>query len=160
MHVESSEVRQFLRDVPPGFREVVLALRDVVKASAPGVAESILWGGLSYHRPSVGGRVKGAVCQIGVKRGAVRLEFIHGVHLTDRSHLLRGTGVSKRYVPVPTVTDARDPRIATLIREAAAFHPRTPSSMPLQLPGASRSGREARDVTQRSRPPAGHRRDR
>lgn len=86
----TSEVREFLRSLPPASRGVVSALRAVVRRAVPDVEESVLWGGLSYHRPSVGGRVKGAVCLIGVKQGKVRLDFIHGVRLADPMRILKG----------------------------------------------------------------------
>jgi hypothetical protein len=91
----------------PGNREVVLALRNVVHRTVPQAEESVLWGSLSYHRPQVGGRVKGAVCQIVVKQGQVRLDFIHGVRLPDPCGLLQGDKLSKRFVPIETVADGR-----------------------------------------------------
>jgi hypothetical protein len=113
----------FVRRLPPGTRRLVSALRAVVRRTVPFAEESVLWGGLSYHRPEVGGRVKGAVCQIVVKGGAVRLDFIHGIRLKDPSRLLHGRLVSKRFVPVATVADARRSGIAALIREAASLDP-------------------------------------
>ena len=95
----------------------------VVKRTIPQAEESLVWGSLSYHRPEAGGRVKGAVCLIVVKRNEVRLDFIHGVRLDDRSGLLEGDLVSKRYVPIKTAADAERPEIAALIRKAAALDP-------------------------------------
>jgi hypothetical protein len=112
------ELQAFLASVPPEAREVAVALREVVRRRAPDAEESLLWGGLSYHRPWIGGRVKGAVCQINVVRGEVRLEFIHGVRLDDSRKLLRGDRLSKRYVPIRSVAEARRPEIAELIEEA------------------------------------------
>lgn len=100
---------------------MVLSLRAVVRRAVPGVEESILWGGLSFHRPEVGGRVKGAVCIVGVKSGKVRLDFIHGVRLADPARLLEGKLLSKRCVRLETVADTRQPEIEALIREAAAL---------------------------------------
>ncbi len=94
-------------------------MRRTVRKAAPGAEETVLWGGLSYHRPWVGGRVKGSVCQITTRRGEVRIEFIHGIRLRDPSRLLQGNRLSKRYVPVHTVAEARDPRIVKLIKEAS-----------------------------------------
>ena len=85
--------------------------------------ESLLWGGLSYHRPQVGGRVKGAVCQIGFKVGQVRLEFIHGIRLHDALGILQGDLLSKRFVVIETVDDTERPEIEALIREAATLDP-------------------------------------
>jgi hypothetical protein len=58
-----------------------------------------------------------------VKRDRVRLEFIHGIRLADRSGLLQGEQLSKRFVPIDTISDAERPEIANLIREAAALDP-------------------------------------
>jgi hypothetical protein len=82
-----------------------------------------VWGILSYHHPKIGGRVKGAVCQIVVRGGQVRLDFIHGIRLADPSGLLQGDRVSKRFVPIATVADVARPEIAALIRGAAALDP-------------------------------------
>jgi hypothetical protein len=116
-------VEAFLDALPPERRELFLALRDVVRRTVPHAEESLLWGSLSYHRPQVGGRVKGGVCQIVAKGGQVRLDFIHGIRLADPCGLLQGDGVSKRYVPIGTVADAERPEIVALIREAAALDP-------------------------------------
>lgn len=99
---------------------IVTALRKLVRRLVPEALETTVWGAISFHRPRIGGRVKGAVCQIVVKDGRVRLDFIHGIRLADPSRLLRGDGLSKRHVPIATVADARRPAIAALIREAAA----------------------------------------
>src|SRR4051812_22750577 len=107
----------------PEVRGVVSALRTVVRRSAPEAEESVLWGGLSYHRPEVGGRVKGAVCIVGVKAGRVRLDFIHGIRLADPLGLLQGKLLSKRYVPLATIADTQRPEIEALILEAAALDP-------------------------------------
>jgi hypothetical protein len=118
-----ADVRAFLDGLSLEARPLVLALRSVVRRTARHAVESLLWDGLSYHRPEVGGRVKGAVCQIGVKSGQVRLDFIHGVRLADPCSLLQGDRLSKRFVPIGSVADAERPEVAALIREAAALDP-------------------------------------
>ena len=87
--MRQTDLKAYLDTLAPEISPLVLALRDVVRRTVPHAEESLLWGGLSYHRPQVGGRVKGAVCQIVVKRGQVRLDFIHGVRLADPCGLLR-----------------------------------------------------------------------
>jgi hypothetical protein len=131
------DVSAFLRSLPPTVRSVVSALRVVVRRAVPEAEESVLWGGLSYHRPDVGGRVKGAVCLIGAKKGKVRLDFIHGIRLADPSGFLQGQLLSKRYVPMETIADTKRPQIEALIREAAALDPTTWAE-----PAVARSGRE------------------
>jgi hypothetical protein len=118
-----AEVKAFLDALPPETRRLVLALRDVVRRTVPHAEESLLWGGLSYHRPQVGGRVKGAVCQIGAKGGRVRLDFIHGIRLADPCGLLQGNRLSKRFVPIGTLAEAERPEVTALIRQAAALDP-------------------------------------
>jgi hypothetical protein len=93
------DVDRLLDSLSPGFRQLVLALRRVVLRNVLQVEESCLWGGLSYHRPEIGGRVKGAVRQINYRGGQVRLEFIHGIRLADPARLLQGHLVSKRLSP-------------------------------------------------------------
>ncbi len=117
--MSQAELKEFLDALTPETRQLVSALRSVVQHTVPHAEESLLWGGLSYHRPQVGGRVKGAVCQIVVKGGQVRLDFIHGIRLTDPGRLLQGDRVSKRFVPIRTVADAEQPEIRALIKEAA-----------------------------------------
>jgi len=115
------DVRAFVVGVSAEHREIVLALRDIVRRTVPDAEETVLWGGLSYHTPWIGGRVKGALCQITVKQGEVRLEFIHGVRLADPEGLLRGDRLSKRYVPIDSSAEAQRPEIVDLLREASTL---------------------------------------
>ena len=119
----ATDLKAFLDALRPDTRRLVLALRDVARRTVPHAEESVLWGGLSYHRPQVGGRVKGAVCQIVAKGDKVRLDFIHGVRLADPCGLLQGNRVSKRFVPIGSVADAGRREVADLIRDAAALDP-------------------------------------
>jgi hypothetical protein len=121
--VEEADLRAFVDDLPPETRDLVLALRAVIRQTVPEAEESLLWGCLTYHRPGVGGRVKGAVCLISVKGGRVRLEFIHGVRLADPRGLLEGNRLSKRHIPIRAVADAERPEVAVLIGEAATLDP-------------------------------------
>lgn len=121
--MNQADVTDFLNALSPVTKRLVSSLRNVIRRTALDAEESVLWGGLSYHRPQVGGRVKGAVCQIVVKGDGVRLDFIHGIRLTDPCGLLKGDRVSKRFVPIDTVADAERPEIIALIQEAAALDP-------------------------------------
>ena len=117
--LKNVELLPFINSLPLELREIASTLRQVIRRTVPHAVESILWGGLSYHRPEVGGRVKGAVCQIGVKKGQVQLHFIHGIRLTDPYGFLQGKRLSKRFIPITSKADAERPEIAALIREAA-----------------------------------------
>jgi hypothetical protein len=121
--MSEADLTTFLDGLSAEATEVVLALRSVVRKTVPNAEESVAWGGLSFHRPQVGGRVKGTVCQIVVKGGQVRLDFIHGIRLNDPNGLLEGDRISKRFIPVATSADAERPEIVALIRQAAALDP-------------------------------------
>jgi hypothetical protein len=117
-------VRQFLAGVPPNVREIVKALRALVLAAAGPTTESLLWRSLSYHRPELGGRVKGAVCLITPKSDHVELGFIHGALLPDPGHVLTGVRRSKRVVRVTAPAGVRhDKALHDLIRAAAEIRP-------------------------------------
>jgi hypothetical protein len=115
------DVRAHLDSLSAEHRDIVLALCSAVRRTAPDAEETVLWGGLSYHTPWIGGRVKGALCQITAKRGEVRLEFIHGVRLADPANLLRGDRISKRYVRIDSSAEAQRPEIVDLLREASTL---------------------------------------
>ncbi len=117
------DARTLLAVLSPDARRVVVWLRQLVRRAAPTATETVLWGGLSYHLAFLGGRVKGAVCQIGVKRNVVVLAFIHGVLLPDPAHLLRGTGKSKRCVRVEYVGQYPAATLARLVRSAVETRP-------------------------------------
>lgn len=121
LQIPPMSVHEFIDLLPEDARTIVLALRDVVLRTVPNVTESVVWNCLSYHRPEIGGRVKGSVCQIVVRKGIVRLDFIHGVRLHNPKHLLRGTLESKRFIPIHSIKDAHNPEIAHLIREASTL---------------------------------------
>jgi hypothetical protein len=121
--MREDELDALLAGLPSECRNTVLALRKVVALIIPEADERILWGGISYHRPWIGGPVKGAICQIVAKRGEVRLDFIHGVRLSDPKKLLQGDRLSKRYVPIRSVSEAKSSEIADLIREASDLDP-------------------------------------
>ena len=116
-----SSVDALIRELAPRERKLVRALRALVRKTAPDCVETSVWRAISYHRPAVGGRVKGALCMIEAKRGKVVLSFIHGARLADPARLLRGTARSKRFVDVATSSDATRPALAGLIREAATI---------------------------------------
>lgn len=114
-------VESFINSLSPDVQEIVIALQNVIRETVPDAEETMLWGGISYHTPWIGGRVKGALCQITAKRDQVRLEFIHGIRLADPANLLHGNALSKRYTPIRTIDEVRDPDIVALIIEASAI---------------------------------------
>lgn len=123
------EVEGFLQRTTAPLRDIVLELRNIIASVAPDAAEVIRWGGLSYFHEGRGGIVSAGICQIGIESDYVRLEFIHGVSLSDPRGLLDGTRKSKRYIRLRSYDDAPWEYLKRLIEEAARFDPR---SLPVQ----------------------------
>ena len=69
-------------------------------AVAPDVTETVLWEGLAYFNPKVGGPIKGAICQSAILRDHVRLAFVRGAFLPDPKGLLEGKSRSKYKRPI------------------------------------------------------------
>ena len=129
MSTQSSavEVEIFLASLPRRQARIVGALRRLIRQSAPETTETVLWGGLSYHRTEFGGRIKGAVCMITPRPDCVHLGFIHGSAIADPFHLLRGSGKAKRFVPILRVKDIDRQALSGLVRAAAKYDPRRES---------------------------------
>lgn len=113
------EVMVCLDGLPDRVADLVLAARRLILSIAPGLTESVVWGELSYHDAEVGGRVKGAVCQIRARGGKVLLGFVHGASLRDPKSLLQGTGVAKRFLPIRSARDLTGPPVRKLVRAAS-----------------------------------------
>ncbi|MFN8005902.1 MAG: DUF1801 domain-containing protein [Terriglobia bacterium] len=124
-HSNKQSANTFLASVPAPHRKIVAALRSLIHELAPEAKETVLWDSLSYHRPHLGGRIKGAVCLITPKPESVHLGFIHGVALADPSHLLQGTRKSKRFVPIRTLPEVDRNALGNLIRGALKHIPGT-----------------------------------
>jgi hypothetical protein len=124
-YLTSAEVEAFLRFAPSRIKETILELRSLVAATCPDATERILWGGLSYHDATKGGPVKGAICQIEIVHGSVRLSFIHGVRLDDPECLLEGDRLSKRHVTIDSYDEAPWDGLRDLIKRASALDPST-----------------------------------
>lgn len=113
----------FFAHLPAPQRKIARALRALIRELVPEIAESVLWRSLSYHRPKIGGRVKGAVCLVTPKAGAVELAFIHGAALADPAHVLRGTRRSKRFLPIRDMAEVDKQVLVDLIKAAAQYVP-------------------------------------
>ncbi len=103
-------------------REVVVALRDLILDTVPGVEESIKFNSLCYSIPAAPfGTIGGHVCSVGVRDGAVSLGFIHGAPLPDPTgRLLTGSAKAKRGVSIASRSTLRDPALRDLIRASHA----------------------------------------
>ena len=119
------EIEIFLQRVPADLQDIVLELRNIIMTVAPDAVEIVRWGGLSYFHEGRGGIVSAGICQIGVHDTYVRLDFIHGIHLSDPKQLLEGTQRSKRFVRLKSFNDTAWDDLRQLIEEASHFDPRS-----------------------------------
>lgn len=153
-----TEVRAFLDRVPDALAPLVRELRRLVRNTVPGAAETVVWSCLSYHQPAVGGRVKGAVCQLEVRRDVVRLGFIHGIRLPDPKRLLAGEGLSKRHIelrpglPMPRAALRALVRAAARVRFDGSDPPRSPAAPRPAAPRASGGRQPSSSRAARSAP--------
>src|SRR5512139_536546 len=92
------EIETFLQRIPADLQDIVLEIRNIVASVAPDAVEVVRWGGLSYFHEGRGGIVNAGICQIGIHSDYIRLDFIHGIFLSDPKHLLQGTQKVKRFV--------------------------------------------------------------
>ena len=129
-YLSIAEVERFLAFYPPDLRDIALELRNIVFSVCPSATERILWGGLSYHDSAKGGPVKGAICQIEIKKHRVHLGFIHGACLHDRDSLLTGERLSKRYLVIDFYDTAPWTAIRELIEEAVELNPKEFGELP------------------------------
>jgi hypothetical protein len=120
----TKEIERCLAYIPPGLRDVVLELRNIIQAAAPTVTEEIQRQGFTYYYKERGGPVSAGVCQIGLSSQAIRLAFIHGAFLPDPEGLLRGREKYKRYIELDSYEQAPWEALAELIKASARFDPR------------------------------------
>jgi hypothetical protein len=119
------EIESFLIRIPIDLQDIVLELRNIIASVAPDAVEVIRWGGISYFHEGRGGIVSAGICQIGLKEDYIRLDFIHGIFLSDREHLLEGTQKVKRFVKIRSFNEAPWDDLKQLIEESSRFDPRT-----------------------------------
>ena len=118
------EIEAFLQRIPTDLQDIVLELRNIVASAAPDAVEVVRWGGLSYFHEGRGGIVSAGICQIGIHSGYIRLDFIHGIFLSDHKHLLEGNQKVKRFVKLKSFDDAPWDDLKQLIEESSRFDPR------------------------------------
>ena len=72
-----------------------------------------------------GGIVSAGICQIGIHKDYIRLDFIHGAFLPDPHNLLTGTQKVKRFVQIKKYEDAHWEYLKELIAVSAKLDPRS-----------------------------------
>jgi hypothetical protein len=103
-----------LDDLDPSRRSVADALRGVIRAEGPDLAEDVKW-----NAPSWGGQA--LVFCLMVYDKAVHLGLFRGAELAAKHPLVVGTGKSLRHVKVPTPAFARTKEVRAIVRAAIAL---------------------------------------
>jgi AcrR family transcriptional regulator len=107
-----SDILSWLRPAAPESRSRILALRQEIRARAPGASERIIrgWNQLAFD-------LGGLFCALKPARGQVIISFHHGVELPDPAGLLSGRGKRTRHCHVATAGPT-PPEVLTLLSHA------------------------------------------
>jgi hypothetical protein len=132
----SNDPDTFVAGHPPPIRDIVDALRTVIRENMPDATEIVYHEALGYTLTS-GSR--GRILYVAPMAGYVNLGFMFGGHLDDPEGLLIGDGARLRHIKVRSVDDARNPRLAKLVRAAADDGPASLAKLDEQLKRRTRS---------------------
>lgn len=102
-----ASVDDFVARLPQNKREVVDALREIVRSAVPGVAESIRWGMPVFAR-------KKLICYASTKTDYVRFGFYARIELDDPDKRLAG---SLAYVKLHDVGEIERPLLHSWIQQ-------------------------------------------
>jgi hypothetical protein len=118
-------IENSLQKTAPALQNIILELRNIIVAVAPGVTETGHSRGFSYFFKERGGPVSAGVCQIIIHSDHIRLAFIHGGFLPDPKGLLEGDTLYKRFVRLYSYETAPWDDLKDLITASSFFDPRT-----------------------------------
>lgn len=100
----------------PGLKDVVSAVRRLMKKTVPAAAEAINpWGIPTFE-------VNGPFCFMMAGKRHLTLGFAQGTSLLDPARLLEGTGKNIRHVKLTAVEQTNDPNLRNLVLEAAVLN--------------------------------------
>jgi hypothetical protein len=104
----------------PALKDVVSAVRRLVKQAVPAAAEAINpWGVPVFE-------LNGTLCFLMVGKQHVSLGFAQGTSLSDPGKLLEGTGKNIRHVKLKKPEQVSDPNLRSLLLEAAVLNGKEP----------------------------------
>ncbi len=118
-------LEKYLEKTPAALQDIILELRNIIVAVAPGVTEKVHRRGFSYYYKERGGPVSAGVCQIIIFEDHIRLAFIHGGFLPDPKHLLEGEAIYKKFLRLRSYEEAPWDDLKDLITNSSRFDPRT-----------------------------------
>ena len=110
--VKHSSVEDFIDSLEEEDREIVVALRMIVKEAIPGVQELIKWSTLTYQKD---GEMIGAIM---VHKDHINIQLWRGAELEDPEHILEGSGKGMRHVRIAKPDDARRAELKSVLKRA------------------------------------------
>jgi len=111
--MSSSGANVWFKAVSPAQRGTLLALRQLILATAPDVVEEIKWNRPCYSNG------RGTFCYLHSTKSYATLGFQKGTTLLDPDGLMEGTGKDMRHIKFRNGRSARDPGVLRLLRQAA-----------------------------------------
>ncbi len=100
--------------VCPEHRDVVAALRALMREAAPAASEVITYGILGW-------RIKRVIAVVSPTKQAITFSFARGAGFRDRFGLLRGAGHVARNVKIKRAQDINEAALRDYIRQALAL---------------------------------------
>lgn len=113
MNEKKVYIKEYLADLTPKTKELVLKLRKLILATVPDLVEGVSWGNLSYQTQK-----KRYVCAISPHKAHVNLHFWRGREMQDPENLLQGTGKKLMHVKIEKLGDINEDAVKALVKEA------------------------------------------
>jgi hypothetical protein len=110
----------YIQQRNPTLKDVVSAVRRLVRQAVPAAAEAINPWGVPVLE------LNGTLCFLMVGKQHVTLGFAQGTLLSDPARLLEGTGKNIRHVKLKKVEQVNDPHLRSLLLEAAVLNSKQP----------------------------------
>jgi len=110
-----NNVQEWFDAAPDGKREMLVALRKMVRDLNSRIVEEIKWSRPCY---SINGKF---FCYLFLTKNHVTLGFEKGSSLTDPGNFLEGSGKELRHIKFHTLAELDQPAIQQLIKEALNF---------------------------------------
>lgn len=110
----TDEIAAWIGRAPPTQQATLAALRKLVKALGPDVAEEIKWSRPCYSTS------RGLFCYLQSTRNHAALGFQQGSTLNDPEKLLEGAGKDMRHIKFKTGADFNKAAVAALLKQAVS----------------------------------------
>lgn len=111
----TTDIENWFAKSPASQRNVLAALRALVKSSGPGVTEELKWGRPCYATD------RGLFCYLHSTKNHATLGFHKGSSLDDPDSLLEGTGKDMRHVSFKGSELRNEQALLRLVRQARAL---------------------------------------